>query len=181
MKVVLSKLPRATQQLIPMSIRSAKDIYDTEELPPKIRQLVLDSLEHTVEVKYNEGYDFVPIISKYSDLYILDKVKNTIGEYLSNYLYISPGSYPFDPEFGCRLKQQLQTRDTQLRKILISDQINQIVNAMTSDLGIEISIKSIEIGSVPTTLETHYQCTITVAVPGEEDITLTLRDDINPE
>ena len=173
--VQISKLPRFIQMQLPMSIRSNKDIYTLDEIPPKERNLIKDYLNSVVDVTYNNVYDVSTKISKYSDLEVLSTIKDTVAEYLTNYFYISPGSYPFDPEFGCLLKQQLQTKDTQLRKLLIADQINN-VNVMTSDLGLSINVVSIKISTIPTSLDTQYECEIIISVPGEENIKLSIKE-----
>lgn len=176
-QVQISSLPKEIQYKIPLSIRSIKDTYYLDELPPKERQIIKKYLESNVDVTYEDPiYDVLPRVSIYSDLYTLKTIKDTISSYLTNYFQISPGSYPFDPAFGCKLKYQLHTKDTQLRKIIISDQINEIVNIMTSDLNIPIVVKTIEISNIPTSLEIQYHCKITISIPGEEDIVLTIQD-----
>lgn len=174
--VQIDKLPRSVQMQLPMSIRSAKNIYVLEELPPKERNIIKEYIDSVVDVKYSKAFDVTPEISKFNDLSVLTTVKDLIGEYLTNYFYITPGSYPFDPTFGCALKQQLQTKDTQLRKVLIADQINTIVNVLTSDLGLSITVVSIKISMIPASLETQCECEIILSIPGEENIKLTVRD-----
>lgn len=176
-QVQISNLPKEIQYQIPLSIRSIKDIYYLDELPPKERQIIKKYLETKIDISYKDPiYDIIPRISMYSDFYTLKTIKDTISNYLTNYFQTNPGSYPFDPAFGCKLKYQLHTKDTQLRKIIISDQINEIVNIMTSDLNIPIVVKTIEINNIPTSLETQYHCKITISIPGEENIVLTIQD-----
>ena len=107
--VQIDKLPRSVQMQLPMSIRSAKNIYVLEELPPKERNIIKEYIDSVIDVKYSKAFDVTPEISKFNDLSVLTTVKDLIGEYLTNYFYITPCSYPFDPTFGCALKQQLQT------------------------------------------------------------------------
>ena len=54
-------------------------------------------------------------------------------------------TYPFDVTFGSRLKEYLQTKDTNLMNMLISNELNNIVNTLTNDYNLPISIKSARI------------------------------------
>lgn len=177
MKVKISSLPKEIQKLIPLSIRTNRDEYLLSELPSKEREIIREYLDNTIDVSYGTTYDIMPNLSKYSDFTTLSTVKDTIASYLTNYFYLTPGAYPFDPEYGCELKYQLQTKDTQLRKLLITDQINQIVNAFSSDFGLPITVKSINIKQVVTSMATQYLCTITISIPGEENIVLSITQD----
>lgn len=175
MRVTLSSLPKQIQNSIPVSIRSASDSYNLNELPPKIQELIREYVSSSVEVTYPSAFDLKPRISKYSDLYVTPSVKETVVEYLKNYFYTLPGSYPFDPSFGCKLKYHLQTRDVQLRKLLISDEINNIVNILSSDLGLPITVEKISINPISTVLDSSYTCNIVMSIPGEESITFDLQ------
>ena len=175
MKVVLSKLPIDIQRQIPISIRSSSDVYNLIDLPPKEQELIREYLTKVVDVKYKKAFDGVPKISKYADFVLTSTVKDTIVEYLQNYFYTLPGTYPFDPTFGCRLKYHLQTRDTQLRKLLISNEVNSVVNALSSDLGIPIKINGIKINPMATTLASAFECLIDISVPNEEKISVTVQ------
>ena len=170
MKVTLSKLPREVQKKIPVSIKSVSDTYNLSELPPKIQELIREHLTYEVPVTYKNVYDLKPEISKYSDFYATNSIKETVVEYLKNYLYTLPGSYPFDPVFGCKLKYHLHTKDTQLRRVLITDEINNIVNVLSSDLQLPIIVKDIIIQPISSALNTAISCIIRISIPGEENI-----------
>lgn len=172
--VSLPSLPKEVQEQIPMSIRSASDKYYLNELPPKIQELVREHLKKEVQVTYKKAYDLKANVSKYSDFEVLNTAKMTVVEYLKNYLQITPGSYPFDPTFGCKLKMHLQTRDTALRRLLVADEINGVVNALSSDLGLPITVNNISINSIPSTIDMTLQCTISISIPGEEKIDITV-------
>lgn len=174
MLVTISKLPKKIQKKIPISIRSVSDQYNLDELPPKIQELVREYLFNDVPVVYKKAYDLKPDISIYSDIYATSSVKETVVEYLKNYFYTLPGSYPFDPTFGCKLKYYLQTKDTQLRRLLISDEINNIVNVLSSDLGLPIVVNDITITPISSALETSLSCAINISIPGEENIKIEI-------
>ena len=173
--VTISNLPKKIQEQIPISIRSVHNRFYLDTLPAKIQELVREFLTSGVPVTYKTAYDLKPEISKYSDFQVTKSVKETVVEYLKNYLYTLPGSYPFDPRFGCKLKYHLQTRDTQLRRLLISDEINTIVNVLSSDLGLPINVKNITIAPFSAALNSAISCTITIEIPGEDDVSLEVK------
>ena len=178
-QINIPSLPKEIQDKIPISIRSAGDDYYMDELPPKIQELIREYSKYEVPVTYRTVYDLVPNISKYSDLETTQTTKKTVVEYLRNYFQTVPGSYPFDPTFGCKLKYHLQTRDTQLRRLLVADEINGVVNAMSSDLGVPIVVKNITINPISSSMNVSLMCTISISIPGEENIDITVDSLIN--
>lgn len=172
--VRFSKLPKKVQNKIPISLKSMSDTYDLSELPPKLQELVREYLNVDVPVEYRKAFDNKPLISKYSDLYVTETAKETVVEYLKNYLYTVPGSYPFDPTFGCRLKYHLQTKDTQLRRLLVTDEINNVVSAMSSDLEMPIVVNSINIVPAANGAATTMHCFIDISIPGEEHVRISM-------
>ena len=173
--ISIPSLPSSIQEKIPISIRSASDTYYINELPPKIQELIREVVdENTIPVTYRTAYDLKPNISKYSDLEILQTAKKTVVEYLKNYFQTIPGSYPFDPSFGCKLKYHLQTKDTHLRRLLVADEINGVVNALSSDLGMPITVNNITITPMASSMNTSLICVISISIPGEEDIDITV-------
>ena len=176
MKVILSDLPLSVQRQIPYSIRSKQNEYELDDLPPKERELVSSYLTKTVDVEYRTVYDLKPKISKYADYYTCGSVKETVVEYFKNYFYTLPGDYPFDPAFGCKLKYHLQTRDTQLRNLLVSEEIRRIANILSNDIGINITVENISISTASQSTYSEYNCSLTIKIPGEESITLNIEN-----
>jgi len=174
MKFKISELPPKIQEQLPVSIRTYSDEYYLDELPAKYQEIIRNSLKLEIPVTYTKGFDCIPKISKYSDLAITSTVKDTIVQYLKNYFLTVPGQYPFDPNFGCKLKWHLQAKDTQIRKLMITEEINKVISVMTSDLGLPISVLGISISQVPTTMASTYSCEIVIKIPGEENIKLTV-------
>ncbi len=172
--VNINDLPKNIQEKIPISIRSASDIYYLEELPPKIQELVREYIKKEVPVTYRAAYDLIPNISKYSDLEVTSSIKKTIVEYLKNYFQTIPGSYPFDPSFGCKLKYHLQTKDTQLRRLLVADEINGVVNALSSDLSVPITVNNISINPMSSSMNVSLMCVISISIPGESNINISV-------
>lgn len=179
LRIEIPKLPREIQEKIPISIRSAGDFYYMNELPPKIQELIREYVKKEVPVAYRVAYDLAPNISKYSDLEVLQSTKKTVVEYLRNYFQTVPGSYPFDPSFGCKLKYHLQTKDTQLRRLLVADEINGVVNALSSDLGIPIKVNNISITPMLSSMNTSLMCVMSISIPGESNINISVDSLLN--
>ena len=55
-----------------------------------------------------------------------------------------PEDYPFDSKFGSRLKRYLQTKDTTLRKQLVENEIDNIVNIIKAELEQDIRVENIK-------------------------------------
>lgn len=179
LKVVIPNLPKEVQEKIPLSIRSVSDTFYLDELPPKIQELVREYIKKEVPVTYKVAYDLKPNISQFSDFEVLKTAKHTVVEYLKNYFQTVPGSYPFDPSFGCKLKYHLQTRDTHLRRLLVSDEINGVVNALSSDLGMPITVKNIAINPMASSMNTTLLCVVTISIPGEDEIDISVDSLLN--
>ena len=177
--ITLTDLPTNIQEQIPMSIRSMSNRYYLSALPPKIQELIREYLDYTVDVQYDNLYDFKPSMSKYSDISTTKTIKETIVNYIRNYLYVTPGAYPFDPVFGCKLKYHLQTKDTELRRVLITDEINKIINVLSADLGLPINIVSISINPISSALQSVVKCSIVINVPGEEDVKVEYTEEVD--
>lgn len=174
MDVDLTKLPISIRRQIPMSLKSYKDVYDLEELPLSVQYLIKDYFEKTFSVKYDVVYDLKPYLSQYSDFQSVDNLTNLVVEYLKNYLLILPEAYPFDPYFGSRLKYQLQTRDINLRQTIISSEINNIIGALVDEVGVDVTVESIQIIPVSTAAETDYNVTILLKINNEQLTTVNM-------
>ena len=166
--IKISTLPKSIQQSLPMSIRTYKEEYYLDELPPQVQFLLKDYTINNQEIKYKIVYDIRPEISEYGDFDTLKTVKETTLEYLKNYFLTLPGDYPFDPLFGCNLKKYLQTRDTQLRKTLLSAEIDSIVNVLAADLGVKIVINNVSINNLNKGDRVEYVVSIDLSINGED-------------
>lgn len=145
MLIDISKLPPSVQKQLPISIRTFKNIYVFEELPTRVQHTLRDYLNTLPDIQYRNVLDLKSEISEYSDFKTINDYVTLISEYVKNYVLVLPGQYPFDPIFGCRLKHQIQTRDTNLRRTLISAEIDKLVNVITADFDVAIKVMNITI------------------------------------
>jgi hypothetical protein len=179
MKVQLNSLPKDILNQIPLSIRTSNTEYNINSLPENIKYLINKYyLKQRSELVYSENvYDIKPIINKYNDFMVLNQ-KYTVIEYFKNYLKIHISTYPYDVEFGCRLKEYLQTKDSSMRETQITTELNNIINILINDYGILIRIKSSQIIRNPqynlsSYIFTEYILVIELFVDNEE-ITITI-------
>ena len=164
MTINLSTLPLEIKKKIPISIRALKSEYELNELPSPIRRLVQNYLEESISVQYPVVFDVLPKPSEYGDFKVIKDVKTLVLEYLKNYFLTMPEDYPFDSKFGSRLKRYLQTKDTTLRKQLVENEIDNIVNIIKAELEQDIRVENIKIISVGTGTNTDYNITLDVKI-----------------
>jgi hypothetical protein len=168
--VDLSTLPKHILSKIPYSIRVSKSKYNINELPLNIQYLVNDYISNSdLETIYDENtYDFIPFASEYNDLKPIKDKRQLVLEYLKNYLSIKTNSYPFDINFGCNLKSQLQTKDTSLRQTLVSNEISLILDVLGNDYNINIIGKSLKFERKQYVDKTEYSCQLVVQIDMKE-------------
>lgn len=142
MNITISNLPPDIQQQIPLSLRLSTDNIDSKDLPAEVQYNLNNYflLEEVDAYRPTVIYDATFNYSIYNDLEILDTKKKTIVEYIQNYLNTSRGSYPFDPAYGNLLKYHLQTKDTELRKILISNELTNLISLINKTFNSQIKI-----------------------------------------
>lgn len=140
MIINLDTLPQSILSRIPLSIKTFQKEYELTDLPFPIQKLIEDYLEFKVDLNYPTVYDIQPELSEFGDYNILTTVEETVVFYLVNYFKTLPGDYPFDPNFGCRLKLYLQTKDTMLRQTLISTEATRIAEIISADFGAKVEI-----------------------------------------
>jgi len=162
MSVKISELPLNVQSKIPYSIRTYKDEYELEDLPSTIRNIIEEYFGHTAEIQYESVFDCIPGLSEYGDFLTIETIKTLVLEYLQNYFMVFPEDYPFDPNFGSRLKKYLHMRDTSLQQTLINNEVQNIVRVISSDLDILIQIEEVKI--VPISKDSHVDYTISIKV-----------------
>jgi hypothetical protein len=140
--VDLNNLPKIILDKIPLSIRAANKKVELEELPLSIQYMINDYIiVENDEIYTNpEFYDVHPEITHYNDCKILSNRKEIAKSYLFNYFSTKKGHYPFDPEFGNNLHLHLQTKDTSLRKTLISNELSDIIRLVNSSFSFNISV-----------------------------------------
>ena len=89
---------------------------------------------------------------------------------------IVPETYPFDPYFGSKLKYQIQTRDTNLRKTFIATEINNIVKVVSLTVGADVVVEGIQL--VPNSTNggtgTEYNASILLKINNDQTKKLNL-------
>lgn len=162
MLIEISTLPKTIQEQLPLSIRTFKTEYEFNSLPVRIQHLIKDYQRSLPEISYNIAYDLIPEVSEYSDFKVINNNTDLVVEYLKNYLIVLPGSYPFDPVFGCGLKSHLQTKDTNLRETLITNEVSKIIQIIQSLLSVDIRVDSLKIE--PTSMGSYTEFNINIAI-----------------
>lgn len=143
--ITISTLPSSIRSQIPYSIKKFSNEHNFSDLPYNIQEIVRDYLESKKDVEYDLVYDVNPKISIYGDFTTLENIYDLVIEYLKNYLSIGKESYPFDPNFYSKLKEYIQKRDTNLQHKLVSAEIQNIVDSISEDLSIPISVSELNI------------------------------------
>lgn len=175
MEINISELPKEVQVKIPLTIRTLQQVYEYDELPSPIRKLIDPYIKKHTDIDYDVLYDIYPEISEFGDLQIVTDLKSLVVEYLRTYLLISPNDYPTDSTFGCRLKQYLNVRDTQTKRTLIQNEIENIINVLTVDLQTKIKLDSVYIETTSPGAYTEYHITINIYIESEPvEITLSV-------
>lgn len=164
-EIVLSELPARIQNTIPYSMRSKRNIYKFKNLPKNIQYSIEQYFETRTNVEYPVVFDAIPQQSKYEDFEILTDYYDLIVEYLKNYFMLSRHQYPFDPTFYSRLKYYIQTKDTSTQYTLINNELNRIVNIVSTDLNIPVTIQEVRIDkSSPTGASVTYNLFVKIEV-----------------
>lgn len=172
--ISFSDLPSDVLSKIPFSLRTAGDTHVFSELPSDIQYIIKKYLDYTTdELEYEDTLDISPEVSAYNDLKVYTSVKDLILSYLQNYLMISLGAYPFDCEFGCELKKQLQTKDTALRSALVGNEIGLVAGVLGNDYDLDVRITNISIEKTEEVSHTEYTANVTVEID-EDTFELTV-------
>lgn len=174
-EIDFSTLPKDVLSQIPLSLRTAKDVHQFKELPTKIQYLLKSYVDNaSAKLDYSKVYEFKPEISIYNDAETLSSSKETIIEYLQNYLKIMIGSYPFDVNIGSRLKQHLQTKDTSLRETLLSNELYNIIQAMSNEYDVDINIIESKVNMVQYEDRSEAVLNLKLQINSEEEISILI-------
>ena len=167
MLVDLRELPPEIYQRIPLSIRTRSSVYELDQLPAEIQALISNHIHQQQKedvITYKQVFDFKPHLSEKADFTPIDEISALIKEYLKNYLLTSQYDYPFDPVFGSHLKQNLQTRDTATRKLLIDQEVQNITNVIANDLQVPIKLENVTISNTSNGIASYYNIVISLRI-----------------
>lgn len=167
-EIILSELPKEVLSKIPYSIRTRKSSYLLGELPLEIQYIVQKYYDTKFPtISYEDALDFKAEISKYSDFGVYTETYKLLQDYLRNYLLTRLKSYPYDPEFGCALKDQLMMLDTTLRQTYVANELKMVAGVLSEDLDLQIEIVKFNINRFSGTASTQYSCDIELKVNGD--------------
>lgn len=163
-----NELPYEILKQIPYSIRTKSKKYILNELPLPIQYLIEKYYDLKFPtITYETALDFKPDISRYSDFGIYESTSDLLKEYLKNYLLIRLKSYPFDPMFGCALKDQLMMLDSSLRQTYVSNELKLVSSVLSNDLNLDVKVTKFNIDRQVGTANTQYVCNIELKVNNE--------------
>ncbi len=168
--IKIKDLPSTLLDQFPYSIRFQQSQYVLGDLPTEVQYLIKKYYEQQVrEVEYDVVYDAKFEISNYSDFGIYNTKKELVLDYFCNYLKLRIGSYPYDVNFGCALKNQLHTRDSSLRSTLISNELRLIAGVLGDDFDMNIRIMNFEVIPYQDYDKTEYILRLTVKINEDVD------------
>lgn len=167
MQVDFTKLPIEIQRKIPLSLRSRKSIYDLDELPGPIYNLVKSYTIKGFDVNYKVVFDIKSSLSIYGDFETITNMSDLVCGYLENYFKLTSESYPFDAVIECKMKQYVNTKDVAFRQTLISNELNNIISIISDELGVKISVNDIKL--IPTSSDNQFGYNILINISIGQD------------
>lgn len=173
--VKISELDYSIQKQIPISIRTFKDEYNLDELPPSIKLIVKDHLEKKHTVEYSQLYDVTPTLSKSGDTEPITDIYDLVCEYFKNYLSITTSEYPFDCNFGCKLKHYLQNLDTSVQETLITSEVEKIASQLSQELTIPIDLVTVDLEKTdPLKSSAEYKYVVIILINDTKQASITI-------
>ncbi len=162
-------LPKELLKKIPLSIRSKLDSIDINELPVDIAyELKNHSEPKPIDLIIDEKvYDVKPEISIYNDFVPLVTKKETVIEYIRNYILIKKGNYPFDPTFGNNFHKHLQMLDKSVVQLMISNEFEELKSIIANIFRTGITIINYTTNKINNGVFVEYQLNVTVKVENE--------------
>ena len=166
MNITLSSLPLSIYTKIPLSIKTYKNVYDLSELPYDIQKLINDGSYTPKQnlVYSNKVYDFVPIISQYGDFNTIGNLRLLIIDYMSNYLQILNGDYPFNGDVGSNVKRLLQNKDTTVQRLFMTEELDNMIRSFGNNIDTNISVTSFDLTSSSGDVSTTYNLSIVLKI-----------------
>ena len=172
MIINLNHLSEDKLNLIPFSIRihaikNNDSLIDLDLLPYDVVHELLGSIESEVNqapVVEKTTIDLRPVLSVYNDFTTIETKKDAIIEYIKNYFTVNLGDYPFDPTFGTRLKEYLNTLDTPTQQLLISNEVSGLVKSLSKSFYLPVEIRDLTITSANLSVHSEVNINMTVVI-----------------
>ena len=159
--IKIDSLPLHIYKKIPLSIKTHKNEYELSELPFSVQQLVGDYIDKSIE--YDSIYDCEPVISEFGDFKVIDDIKILIKMYIKNYFETNVGSYPFNGSIGNELQNLLDTKDTNLQHLYLTEAMDDMINVFnTSYQDYTITLNDLRIGKK--TIESRVESNISMTL-----------------
>lgn len=175
-RINLENLPDSVRKRLPLTLLVSKKEYDFDELPDNIKAIITDYFDKRPdEISYSEGLtDFSATTSEYNDFKPLGK-KDAIIEYIKNYFSVLKGSYPFDVTYGSNIKKYLQMKDIAIVETLISNELKNTLDALSSSFKIPVNIISSRVSRNEDYMRHYSEYVLTMTIQVENEVvTITI-------
>jgi hypothetical protein len=166
-------LPLGVQAKIPLTLRcnSGEDgkIY-LENLPLYLISMLDDykELEKEDDELNQYIYELIPNLSLKNDFTVIDNKKEAIVHFLKNYIYCSRGGYPFIPEEGNLLKEQLFAKNDYIAELILTEELDKICGSVSAFYDVPVKILNKEIvRSTSDDIAFDFELRLTVQVKDE--------------
>lgn len=165
MIVDLKKLPNDVIKQLPKSLYLNNDKINIEGLTSDLQYLLREYSEDEKETIDNTNtIEIEPYLDEYNDFKKLRKVKTFLLQTIRNYIGVGYGNYPFDPDYGNRVKEYLHSKDTSLQNTLLANELSILSNILTRDFDYSIEIIKLNLDKKEYTerVEINYTCEIKI-------------------
>jgi len=167
MTINLDSLPLEIYKKIPINIKTYKKEYELSELPYDIQNLIRGVNEEKTITYINTVYDFVPVVSEFGDFDVIDSLRELVLKYMINYMYTIKGDYPFNGSVGSNIKRFIQTKDTTIRKLYLTEELNNMISSFATSVDQSIKVTDFEITRNSDKSLTEYNLILSLMVDGE--------------
>ncbi len=182
MIVDLNTLNSTLLNKIPLSIRlnAKNNLIETDNLPLEVLYELRNLKDEIPIAKYidDSTFDLKPSFSIYTDFTSINSKKDAIIEYVTNYLIVDKGDYPFDPTFGTSIKKYLQLLDAEPAQISINQELVNLASVLNSSFKIPVTISNMGLRKIDNDVSSYYELNINVKV---NDVDTSIRFEKNIE
>jgi hypothetical protein len=167
MNINLESLPLEIYRKIPIDIKTYKKEYELSELPYDIQKLLVDYNQEKIITYKDEVYDFDPVISEFGDFGVISNLRELIIKYAMSYLYILKGSYPFNGSVGSNIKRFIQTKDTTVRQLYLTEELNNMIDSFVSSFDVNVKVKDFSINRKESVNGMEYNLMLSMQINDE--------------